>query len=865
MTYSRFLALLALLFYGSSLVGRGTASSTQPPSADPQSPSTPVLALPPLALAQTSAAAASAAAQAAGGPARAQRDRSDRALLDTYCVTCHNARLQTAGLQLDTPDVGRPDLDPRLWERVVRVLRTNAMPPAGRPRPVAAEQDRFASGLETALDRVALSRPHAGRATVHRLNRTEYVNAVRDLFGLEIDGRALLPGDNTDVHGFDNNAEILSVSPVLMERYLAAARRISALVVGRPAAPDFSQYRVHKWMNQDGRMGEELPFGSRGGVAVPDYVPADGEYVVKLLLHRTTNDHIKGLGAEHLLDVRLDDALVKRFTVGGEQWAKLAPPENYSSNIRMSEEWEDYSHNMDRTLEVRFPAKAGRRTVGVAFVSGAWSPEGVIQPQAGVSLNRNEIPDGNPAVASVAISGPFPFADRTATAARPSTDGRPIFTCRPARPADEEVCARTILSRLARRAYRRPVSETDLAPLLAFYRTGRGEGSFEAGVQFALERLLVSPAFLFRLEQDPPARAAASRISDVELASRLSFFLWSSIPDDQLLGLAERGQLRDPAVLERQVRRMLADGRARSLVDNFVGQWLAVRNLREVVPDSDQFPQFDENLREAFQQETELFITSQLQEDQPLPTLLDARYTYVNERLARHYRIPNVYGTQFRRVAVTDSRRQGLLGHGSILTVTSYPNRTSPVLRGKWLLDNFLGAPPPAPPADIPPLAENTSASAARSVRERLSEHRRNPACATCHARMDPLGFALEPFDAIGGWRDTEIGAPAVGDATPPGGIPPQAPIDASATMPDGATFNGPAGLRAYLLTHRDQFTHTVVEKLLTFALGRDLDHRDAPAVRQILRGAAARDSRWSAVILGIVTSTPFQMRSAQS
>ena len=776
---------------------------------------------------------------------------TQRALLDRYCVTCHNARLRTAGLELDTADLADVGGGAELWEKVVRKLRADAMPPPGRPRPDAATRAEFASWLETALDRAAAAHPNPGRPAIHRLNRTEYVNAIRDLLGLEVDARSLLPGDNTDVHGFDNNADILSISPLLMERYLSAARKISRLVVGRARTPDFHQHRVHKWMVQEDRMNDDLPFGSRGGAAVPYFFPVDGEYEVEVELQRTGNQHIKGLGSEHQLDVRLDGALIERFTVGGEEWVKLAPPESYSGNINVGLEWEDYSHNMDRDLKVRFPVQAGRRVVGVSFVGRRWELEGVIvtQPQVGVSLSRNEIPDGNPSVASVTISGP-------STVTGPGQDTLPrrkIFVCRPSSGADEaesEACAREILSTLARRAYRRPVTDEDVRTLLRFHETGRAEGSFEAGIQLALERLLVSPGFLFRIEADPAREAgtAVHRISDLELASRLSFFLWSSIPDDALLDLAARDALADPAVLEQQVRRMIADPRSKALVDNFAGQWLAVRNVRDVVPDSQLFPEFDENLREAFRQETELFMESQLREDRSLLRLLDADYTFVNERLARHYGIPNVYGNRFRRVTFPDARRGGLLGHGSILTVTSYPNRTSPVLRGKWLLDNFLGAPPPAPPPDIPSLGENTATRTPTSVRERLEEHRRNPACAVCHAPMDPLGFALENFDAIGAWRTTDA----------------LSPVDASASLPDGTRFQGPAGLRTLLLSRREQFVRTVTEKLLTYALGREIEYYDAPVVRQITRAAAADDYRWSSVILEIVRSMPFQMRRSE-
>ena len=772
-----------------------------------------------------------------------------RAVLDEYCVTCHNTRVQAAGLALDIADLGDVGGGAEVWEQVVRKLRTGAMPPAGRPRPDRATRTQLLSWLETALDAAASTDPNPGRPAIHRLNRTEYVNAIRDLLGLEVDGRTLLPGDNADVHGFDNNAGILSVSPVLMERYLSAARKISRLVVGRATTSDFYQHRVHKWMVQEDRMSEDLPFGSRGGTAVPYFFPVDGEYEVAIELQRTGNQHIKGLGTAHQLDVRLDGALIERFTVGGEDWVAQAPPESYSGNINVGRAWEDYSHNMDRTLHARVSVKAGRRVVGVSFVGRRWELEGLIvtQPQVGVSRSRNEIPDGNPSVASVTISGPLAVTG-------PGDETLPrqkIFVCRPSSGADEAACAREILSTLARRAYRRPVVDGDVRTLMRFYETGQADGGFDAGIQFALERLLVSPGFLFRVEADQPPDSATGihRISDIELASRLSFFLWSSIPDDALLDAAEDGRLDDPAVLEQQVRRMLADPRSSALVDNFVGQWLAVRNLRDVVPDSGLFPEFDENLRDAFQEETALFMESMLREDRSLVDLLDADYTFVNERLARHYGIPNVYGNQFRRVTVPNEERGGLLGHGSILTVTSYANRTSPVLRGKWLLENFLGTPPPAPPPDIPALSEDTATRTPTSVRERLEAHRRNPACAACHDQMDPLGFALEHYNAIGAWRTTDG----------------RHPIDASARLPDGTLFEGPAGLRALLLSKRDQFVQTVTEKLLTYALGRRLEYYDAPVVRRITRAAATDDQRWSAVILAIVKSMPFQMRRSES
>ncbi|MGE0451468.1 MAG: DUF1592 domain-containing protein [Vicinamibacterales bacterium] len=771
-----------------------------------------------------------------------------RALLDKYCVGCHNARLRTAGLQLDSLDLTAIGEHGEVLEKVLRKVRTGAMPPMGRPRPDKPAQLSFVSWLESELDQSAAAHPHPGRPAIHRLNRTEYTNAIRDLFAIELDARSLLPGDSTDAHGFDNDADILSVSPALMERYLVAARKISRIVVGRPAGPDFEQYRIHKWMMQNERMSEDLPFGSRGGAAIPYYFPVDGEYIFKITLHRTGNDHIIGLGAPHELEIRLDGGVVERFTIGGDQWVKMAPPENYSSNLKADDTWEDYSHNMDRQLEVRTSVKAGHRLVQASFVDESWAPEGVIQRQVGVSRDRNELPDGNPAIAIVTISGPM---DLKGTSDSPTRQR--LLVCRPQVAAEEEACARKILTPLARRAYRRPVAERDLAPLLAFFRDGRAEGDFDAGIEFALERLLTSPSFLFRMEASPAQASAGAgpyRVSDLELASRLSFFLWSSIPDEALLDAAASGTLHEPAVLDRQVRRMLLDRRASALVDNFVGQWLVVRNLRDVVPDSDLFTDFDENLREAFRTETQLFMESQIREDRSLVDLINANYTFVNERLARHYGIPNVYGNQFRRVTFTNQERGGLLGQGSILTVTSYPNRTSPVLRGKWLLENFFGTPPPPPPEGVPPLPENGGTRQLASVRERLEEHRRSPVCASCHARMDPLGFALENYDAIGAWRDVDESG---------------TDVNASAQLADGTKFDGPSGLRQLLLDNREQFVDTVVEKLMTYALGREVSYLDAPAVRQIVRTSKTDDYRWSSIILNIVKSLPFQMRSSES
>jgi hypothetical protein len=747
---------------------------------------------------------------------------------------------------LDTVDLSDVGRNPEVWEKVVRKLRAGTMPPIGRPRPEKASAAGFVSWLEAALDRAAAAAPNPGRAPLHRLNRTEYANAIRDLLAVDVDVRALLPADDTDEHGFDNVAEVLTVSPALMERYLFAARKIGRLALGYPNGPGVELYAVPRMMAQDERLSEDLPFGSRGGAAVKHYFPADATYKIKIRLKSNLYDYILGLAQPQLLDVRLDGVLVKRFTVGGR--ADLnPPPPSFSGAMRGNSEFETYAHEADAGLETSVMAKAGMRTVGVYFAQRSYEQEGILQPlQTGYPLAVNEQFDGNAALDSIAIDGPYETSGPGDTASR-----RKILTCRPTGARDQEVCAKKILTTLATRAFRRPVSDEDVRTLLDFYRAGRKEADHEAGIQFALERILIDPDFLFRAERDPSNIAAGSpyQLTDVELASRLSFFLWSSIPDEELLEAAARGRLKDPNVLAQQVRRMMADERAKALVENFAGQWLMLRNIRDAAPDPDLFPDFDENLREAFRRETELFLQSQVDDDRPVGELLTANYTFLNERLARHYQIRDVQGTRFRRVSLPDGTRGGLLGHGSLLTVTSYPNRTSPVLRGKWLLENILGTPPPPPPPDVPALKDRGENGKPQSVRERLEDHRRNPTCAACHAQMDPLGFALDHFDAVGKWRTADAGTP----------------VDASGTLPDGSTFKGLDGLRTLLDGRRDQFVSTVTEKLLAYALGRGLEPYDLPAVRKIVRDAAPDGHRWSAILLGIVNSVPFQMRRAES
>ena len=774
-----------------------------------------------------------------------------RELLDKYCVTCHNEKLRSGGLELTKVDPANPSAHADTWEKVVRKLRMDAMPPVGRPRPDAATSARFVQAIERGIDKAAATHPNPGRTeAVHRLNRAEYQNAVRDLLAVDIDAATVLPADDADRYGFDNIADVLSVSPALLERYLSAARKVGRLAIGRStSAPVIQTYTLPTLLFQTDRMSEDLPFGSRGGVAVRHQFPSDGEYTFKIRLQRTYVDCIRGIGEPHDLEVRLDDVKVKTFRVGGEGKGKPAPA-SFCNNLIGDPEWEAYIHGADEHLEGRVTAKAGTHVIGVTFGREMWEPEGVLQPNpTPFSLAINETPDGLPSVDSVTISGPY---NPTGVGSTPSR--KQIFVCTPARPKGEDACAKQILSTIARRAYRRPVTPKDIDTAMAFYKTGRQsktrDGSFDAGVQSGIERILVDPDFIFRIEREPatPVQGPAYRISDLELASRLSFFLWSSIPDDQLLDLAARGRLRVPGVLEQQVRRLLADPRAHSLVDNFAGQWLVLRNIRSAAPDAEIYADFDENLREAFQRETELFFASQLENDRSIVELLTADYTFLNERLARHYGVRNVYGNHFRQVALGNNpQRGGLLTHGSLLTVTSYPNRTSPVLRGKWILQNILGTPPPPPPPNVPTLPDKGEGGRPATVRARLEQHRKNPVCATCHATMDPLGFALENYDAIGSWRTTAEGGSA---------------IDSSGTFPGGVAFEGPQGLRGMILAHKQEFVETVTEKLLAYALGRGVQYYDYPSVRKIVRDSASADFRWSAVVLGIVKSEPFQMRT---
>ncbi len=749
---------------------------------------------------------------------------SKSALVNQYCLGCHNQKLRTAELSLEGLDPAKVDKDTDVWEKVLRKLEAKEMPPSGMPRPSAAVEKQFTSSLETELDRAAAANPNPGRPTIHRLNRNEYSNAVRDLLAIDVRPGDTLPRDDSG-YGFDNIGDVLSLTPVLLERYMSVARNIAALAVGNTdIKPVIDIFAPSKEVRAKGRpragserISEDLPFGSAGGLSFQYTFPVDAEYIFKIKIPGST----AGFG-------------------------ETAAP-------------------VGQILELRVPVKAGIRRVGLTSMHSAALPEvlpglngrggpgrGPMQQpkQGGLDLRLDgarlklyEVPEGDngPVFTDLSIGGPYNI-----TGPGDSTSRQKIFVCKPATPKEEDACARRILSTLGRRAFRRPLTDADITPLLAVYRAGHREASFNSGIEMALRAVLVSPDFLFRTERDPAKAAPGTvyRINDFELASRLSFFLWASIPDDQLLSLAEQGKLKDPAILEQQVARMLDDPKSKAFVSNFAGQWLYLRNLAGHETDPDIFADFDNSLRRAFEQETELFFRSVLRENKPVTELLDAKYTFVNQRLAEFYKIPGVYGTQFRRVELTDPNRFGILGQGSLLTVTSYPNRTSIVQRGKWVLENLLGTPIPPPPP-VPPLSPHGK-DGNLTMRQAMEQHRANPSCSGCHSRMDPIGFALENYDAIGAWRDKDNGAV----------------IDASGKLPDGSTFSGPAGLSHLLLDqHRDEFISTFTEKLMIYALGRGVESYDKPAVRSIIKEAAARNTTIPALIDAIVKSAQFQMR----
>jgi hypothetical protein len=738
-----------------------------------------------------------------------------------YCDTCHFGPKAKAKLNLQALDLNHLDADGATWEKVLRKLRSREMPPVGMPRPDAATYVSLGNSIESERDRLLEAKPNPGRPTLHRLNRTEYANAIRDLLALEIDVAELLPADDIG-YGFDNIGDVLTVSPLLIERYLSAASKISRIAVGDRALPaTYQTYEVPRGLIQLDHMSEAMPFGSRGGTAIRYHFPVDGEYEISVNLQRGRYDQFLGLERERKLDLRIDGERLQLFTIAADRRAGA---------LEFGRGTDPDAH-----LKARVKVEAGDRTVIATFLKDTVIPEGILSNDRETAFFEG--------VGGITVAGPFSVKGAGDTANRSK-----IFVCRPSAPSEEQACAEKILTNLAHRAYRRPMTPDDLPRLFALYEQGAKQEGFEGGIRMALEKILVSPEFIFRMEFDPPDAAPGSvhEISDLELASRLSFFLWSSIPDDELLAVAEAGQLSDPIIFERQLRRMLADPRSQSLVKNFAGQWLFLRNIAKIQPDPAAFPNFDENLREAFAKETELLIESMLREDRSVADLLDSDYTFLNERLAKHYGIEGVYGSKFRRVPVKDPRRRGLLGQASILTVTSYPNRTAPTIRGKWVLEQLLGTPPPPPPPNGPSLKEDPHAEML-TMRQRMEQHRANPACAVCHRSMDPLGFSLENFDGLGRWRDT----------TGPGG----GPIDSSGVLPDGTKFDGPVGLRKVLMSKRDMFVETLTERLLVYALGRGAEEYDRPVIRKIVREASAHGQRWSDIILGIAKSAPFQMR----
>jgi Protein of unknown function (DUF1592)/Protein of unknown function (DUF1588)/Protein of unknown function (DUF1587)/Protein of unknown function (DUF1585)/Protein of unknown function (DUF1595) len=710
---------------------------------------------------------------------------------------------------------------------VLRKLRGREMPPPGAPRPDEATYEALVSAIEGERDRLVDVKPTPGRPTLHRLNRAEYANAVRDLLALDVDVSELLPTDDAG-YGFDNIGDVLTVSPVLLEKYLLAAGKISRQAVGDTTMPpSYETYEVPHALKQDDRMSADLPIGSRGGAVFTHNFPVDGEYEISVTLQRGRADEILGTGRERKLDLRLDDQRLDLFTIAARE---------RRANINST----TGGAPQDANLKVRLPVKAGTHSIAATFLKDTVLQEGILfKPRADAVQAHFE------GVGGISIAGPYNVQGPGDTPSRER-----VFVCHPSAPTEEQGCAEKILTSLAHRAYRRPIAADDIPQLVALYKQGAENGGFESGVRLALQKILVSPDFIFRAELDPVDSQPGSvhRLSDIELASRLSFFLWSSIPDDELLGLAERGQLSDPSVLQAQIRRMMADQRSQALVKNFVGQWLFLRNIPKMQPDITAFTYFDDNLRQALEQETQLLVGSTLREDRSVVDLLTTDYTFVNQRLAEHYGIEGIYGNEFRKIAVTDPKRRGILGQASIMAVTAYPNRTAPTIRGKWVLEQLLGTPPPPPPPNVPALKIDENEKVL-TMRQRMEEHRVSPQCAVCHRIMDPIGFALDNFDGLGKWRDSE------GEEV----------IDPSGVLPDGTVFDGPTGLRDLLVgKKREVFVENFTERLLTYALGRGVEEYDLPIVRKIARESAADGNRWSAIILGIVKSKPFQLIQAR-
>ena len=757
--------------------------------------------------------------------------QANQALVKRYCASCHSDKLKTGGLTLENLDLSNVSAHAETLEKMIRKLGTGSMPPQGMPRPDKATLDGFVTWLETSIDRNAMAKPNPGRATLHRLNRTEYANAVKDILGLQIDGASLLPNDD-ESYGFDNIADVLKTSPALLERYMSASWNISRLAVGDQAiVADTTIYRARPDLSQDEYL-EGFPLGTRGGVKFTHNFQLDGDYVFRIRMWRATTDIIRGLKYPNEVELSIDGVRVGLVRIGGREDEKAS---EVNSGVSATD--------LDQRLTLRVPVKAGPHDVVVTFLKKTAAEEDdILQP----FLRSNVDPvgyQGQTSVDRVSVNGPLDARGVSETPSR-----KKIFICRPAAGSDEVPCAKKILGNLARKAYRRPVTDRDTEQLLTFFQKGKNEGkTFDAGIEAALQLILASPEFLFRFEPDPANVAVDTpyRVNDLELASRLSFFLWSTIPDEQLITVASAGKLKDPAVLEQQVKRMLIDPRSRALTDNFAGQWLFLRNLKSMNPDFETFPDFDDNLRQAMRRETELFFESILREDRSVLDFMNADYTFVNERLARHYGMKGIYGESFRRVPVTDENRRGLLGQASILAVTSLPTRTSPVNRGKWILTNLLGTPPPPPPPNVPALKTSAEGGKPSSVRERMEAHRANPYCASCHKIMDPLGFALENFDAVGQWRETDEGAK----------------IDPSGIMYDGTKVSSPADLRKMLASRPEVFLSVFTQKLMTYALGRGVEYYDMPTIRAILHDASKDDYKFSSILMGVIKSAPFQMK----
>ncbi|NNC77553.1 MAG: DUF1592 domain-containing protein, partial [Woeseiaceae bacterium] len=771
-------------------------------------------------------------------------DGNYQATINQYCVICHNDAVLQAGFSLQHADVSNVADHADVWEKVLRKLKGRAMPPAGAPRPDEATYDLLANYLESALDRQAAVAPQPGRPSIRRLNRNEYINSVRDLLGIEIIDDTILPADDT-MFGFDKIASVLTLSPLLAEQYISAARKVRRLALGESQLqPVFEIYSVSGYLMQTSWMGDDLPFGSRGGTSIDHHFPADGEYVVQVRLQRNSREYIRGLTEPHQFEVRLDGRKIKQIQIGGEKHGRSAGI--FSSGSSGDVEQEHYERTADQALEARFFAKAGTRKLTVTFLDEDTVPEEPLYP-AHTLYDFAQYKGGVPAVHTVAVGGPY---EANGTADTPSR--KQILICQPNR-HNEEMCAGKIISTLARRAYRRVPTQQEIDELMAFYHQGRA-GGFEQGIGLAIERMLAGPEFLFLVVKTPGDVSPGElfELTDLELAAQMSYFLWSTLPDEELLAIAENGRLSEPDVLEQQIHRMLADPRSDTLVNRFAAQWLHLGKLNVTQPNTDLFPYVDDNLLQDFRHETELFFDYILRNDRPLLELLNADYSFVNERLAAHYGIDGVYGNHFRKVQLPDSTRGGLLGQGSILTVTSYPNRTAPVIRGKWILDNILGAPPPPPPANVPGLRSQNEEGKVLNMREQMEQHRADPVCASCHKIMDPLGFALENYDAIGRWRKIDAAS--------------FTPIDASGTLPDGTPFVGPLELRQVIIERRQEdFILTVIEKLLTYAIGRGIDHHDAPVMRDIMRDSAPDEYRLSSLIMAVINSSPFRMRRVPS